>query len=443
MPSPQPVRLLIKARWIVPVVPENAVLENCALAVNNGQIVALLPQEEAEKRFHPEQTINLNSHVLIPGLVNAHGHAAMSLLRGYAEDKPVNEWLEQQIWPAERQWVSEEFVRDGTALAIAEMIRSGTTCFGDMYFFPEQAAQVAQQAHVRGQIFFPIFDAASVWGSGPDDYFAKGLSLHDDFRSSSLINIGFGPHAPYSVADDHLKKIAIFAQEMDAPIQIHLHESAQEVADSVTRYGQRPSQRLMELGLLSPLTQCVHVTQVDDVDIALLLQSGAHVIHCPESNMKLASGACPVDRLTRLGVNVALGTDSAASNNDLDMFGEMKSAALLAKLISGDASAVSAHSALRMATLNGAKAMGLEDQIGSLEVGKAADITAVEMSELEAQPLHDPVSQLIYTRSAHRVTHVWVAGKAVLLSRQLQTLNEKELLAKARWWHQKISRQPL
>lgn len=443
MPSPQPIRLLIKARWIIPVVPENAVLENCALAVNNGQIVALLPQEEAEKRFHPEQTINLNNHVLIPGLINAHGHAAMSLFRGYADDKPVNEWLEQQIWPAERQWVSEEFVRDGAALAIAEMIRSGTTCFADMYFYPEQTAQVAQQAHMRGQIFFPVFDSASAWGSGPDDYFAKGLALHDDFRSSSLVSIGFGPHAPYSVADEHLKKIAVLAQEMDAPIHIHLHETAREVTDSVARYGKRPSQRLMELGVLSPLTQCVHLTQVEDVDIALLLQSGAHVIHCPESNMKLASGACPVQQLIDAGVNVALGTDSAASNNDLDLFSEMKSAALLAKLVSGDASALNAHSVLRMATLNGAKAMGLEDQIGSLEVGKAADITAIDMSDLEAQPLHDPVSQLVYTQSAHRVSHVWIAGKAVLLSRQLQTLNEKESLAKARWWRQKISRQAL
>lgn len=440
MSAPQTLRLLIKARWIIPVVPENCVLENCAVAVNNGQIVALLPQDEAEKRFVAEQTINLGNHILIPGLINAHGHSAMSLLRGYADDKPLQEWLKQHIWPAENQWVSEEFVRDGSALAMAEMIKSGTTCFADMYFYPEQVAQQAQQAHMRSQIAFPIFDFATAWGQGPDEYFAKGLALHDDFRSSSLISIGFGPHAPYTLSDAPLQKLAVLAQEMDAPIHIHLHETADEVTDSIKQYGKRPSQRLMDLGVLSPLTQCVHMTQVDDSDLELFKQSGAHVIHCPESNLKLASGFCPVHRLQQAGINVALGTDGAASNNDLDLFGEMKTAALLAKGVAGNAAALDAHGALRMATINGAKAMGLEDQIGSLEVGKAADITAIDMSELEAQPLYDPVSQLVYTNNAHRVSHVWVGGKALLLSRQLQTLNERELLAKARWWRQQIGK---
>lgn len=438
MPTLQPIRLLIKARWIIPVVPENRVLEHCAIAINNGQIMALLPQDEADKRFAPEQTINLGNHILIPGLVNAHGHAAMSLLRGYADDKPLQDWLTNHIWPAESQWVSEEFVRDGSALAMAEMIKSGTTCFADMYFYPEQTAQLAQQAHMRSQITFPVLDLPTAWGQGPDDYFAKGLALHDNFRSSSLVRIGFGPHAPYTLSDAPLQKIAILAQELDAPIQIHLHETADEVADAIKQFGKRPSQRLMELGLLSPLTQCVHMTQIDHSDIELLQQSGAHVIHCPESNLKLASGFCPVHTLQQAGVNVALGTDGAASNNDLDLFSEMKTAALLAKAVANDAAALNAHAALRMATLNGAKAMGMEDIIGSLEVGKSADITAVDMSELEAQPLYDPASQLVYTQNAHRVSHVWVAGKALLLSRQLQTLNERELLAKARWWRQQI-----
>lgn len=438
MSLPQPVRLLVKARWIIPVVPENRILENCAIAVNNGLIVALLPQDEAEKRFVAEQTINLGNHIVIPGLINAHGHAAMSLLRGYADDQPLPKWLKDHIWPAENQWVSEEFVRDGTALAIAEMIKSGTTCFADMYFYPEQVAQQAQQAHIRAQIAFPVFDAATAWGQGPDEYFAKGLALHDDFRSSNLINIGFGPHAPYTISDTPLQKIAMLAQEINAPIHIHLHETAGEVSDSIRQYGKRPIQRLMDLGALSPLTQCVHMTQIDDSDIELLRQSGAHVIHCPESNLKLASGFCPVQQLQQAGINVALGTDSAASNNDLDLFGEMKIAALLAKAVAADATALDAHSALRMATINGAKALGLDEQTGSLEVGKAADICAVDMSELEAQPLYNPVSQLVYTNSAHRVSHVWAGGKALLLSRQLQTLNERELLAKARWWRQQI-----
>src|SRR5690606_17893967 len=254
-------------------VPENRVLENCALAINNGQILALLPQDQAERQFSAEQTINLGNHLLIPGLVNAHGHAAMSLLRGYADDLPLKPWLENHIWPAEHQWVSEEFVRDGTALAMAEMIKSGTTCFADMYFYPEQTAQLAQQAQMRAQINFPLFDFPSPWCLGPDDYFAKGLELHDNFRSSPLVRIGFGPHAPYTLSDDPLKKVGVLAQELDAPVHIHLHETASEVEDSLKQHGKRPSQRLMDLGLLSPLTQCVHMTQIDDSDLALLQQT--------------------------------------------------------------------------------------------------------------------------------------------------------------------------
>lgn len=441
MSAPQTVNLILKARWIAPVVPENRVFEHCALVIDKGVILALVPQEEADKRYNAQQEIYLGNHLLIPGLVNAHGHAAMSLLRGYADDLPLMQWLEDHIWPAEGQWVSEDMVRDGTELAMAEMIRSGTTCFSDMYFFPEQVAQAAQQAHMRAQVTFPLFDAPSAWGQGPEDYFRKGLALHDDFRASELVRIGFGPHAPYTLSDEPLARIATLAQELDAPIHIHLHETEQEVSDSVAQYGKRPVQRLADLGLLSPLTQCVHMTQVNDDDVTLIRDSGAHVVHCPESNLKLASGFCPVQRLLDQGINVALGTDGAASNNDLDLLGEMKTAALLAKAVAGQADALNAHSALRMATLNGAKALGLEEHIGSLEVGKSADITAIELSDLTSQPVYNPVSQLVYTHSGHKVSHVWVAGKALLLSRQLQTLNERELTGKARWWAKQIQGQ--
>lgn len=438
MSAPANIDLLIKARWIVPIIPENQIFEDCALAIHKGVIQALLPQEEAHKRYAPSQALNLGDHVLIPGLVNAHGHAGMSLLRGYADDLSLMTWLNEHIWPVEGLWASDQMVRDGTELAMAEMIKSGTTCFTDMYYFPEQAAQAAQQAHMRAQINFPILDTPTPWGSGPEDYLNKGLALHDDFRASALVRIGFGPHAPYSVSNSALERIAVLSQEMDAPVHIHLHETAQEVADSEKEYGQRPIARLNELGLMSPLTQCVHMTQVNDADLALLQETGAHVIHCPQSNLKLATGFCPVQRLMDASINVALGTDGAASNNDLDMFSEMQSAALLAKGVSGRPDALNAHRALRMATLDGARALGLDDTIGSLEVGKAADITAVELSALDAQPLYNPVSQLVYTQCGHRVSHVWVGGKALLLSRQLQTLNERELTGKARWWRKQI-----
>lgn len=433
-----PIDLLINARWIIPVVPENRILKDCAIAIHQGRIIALLPQEEAAKRYLPRYTENLLEHIVTPGLINAHGHAAMTLLRGYADDQPLNAWLNEHIWPAEKQWVDEQFVRDGTELAIAEMIRSGTTCFADMYFFPEQTAQAALEAQIRCHIYFTIFDFPCAWGSGPEDYFSKGLALHDTFSDNDLINIGFGPHAPYTVGDETLKKVAVLAQEMDTPIHIHLHETAQEVEESIQQYGMRPTQRLMDLGLLSPLTQCVHMTQIDEIDIAILQQSGAHVIHCPESNLKLASGFCPVDKLLKAGVNVALGTDGAASNNDLDLFSELKTAALLAKAVSGNAAAVDAHTALRMATLNGAKALGIDDKVGSLEVGKHADITAIHIGDLDLQPIYNPASQLVYANVGHRVSHVWVNGRCLMQNRELLTINERELKSKARHWQEKI-----
>ncbi len=437
--SPLSIDLLIKARWIIPVVPENRVLENCALAIHEGKILAIIPSDGADQRYSAREVINLGSHAILPGLVNAHGHAAMSLLRGYADDHPLHTWLNDHIWPAEGRWVSEEFVHDGTELAIAEMIKTGTTCFADMYFYPEQAAQACLDARIRCQLAFPILDFPTAWGLGPDEYLSKGLNLHDTFRSNHLINVAFGPHAPYTVSNAPLQKIAMLAHEMDMPIHIHLHETAQEVSDSIKQYGCRPIQRLMDLGLLSPLTQTVHMTQIDETDVNLLRISGAHVIHCPESNLKLASGFCPVDRLLKAGVNVAIGTDGAASNNDLDLFSEVKTAALLAKAVAGDATALSAHAALRMATLNGAKALGLDEQIGSLEIGKSADITAIDLGELAMQPVYNPASQLVYTHSGQAVTHVWVEGKCLLKNRELQTLNEREILGKANWWRKQIA----
>lgn len=438
-PPPYAVDLIIKARWIIPVIPENRLLEHCALVIHQGHIIAIIPNDEAERRFQPQETISLGNHVLIPGLVNAHGHAAMSLLRGYADDQPLHNWLNDHIWPTENRWVSEEFVRDGTLLAMAEMIKTGTTCFADMYFYPEQAAQASLDAKMRSQISFPIFDFATAGGIDADDYFNKGLALHDSLRGNPLTHIAFGPHAPYTVSNEPLQKIAVLAQEMDMPVQIHLHETAYEIDESIKQYGKRPIQRLMDLGLLSPLTQCVHMTQITDADITILQQTGAHIIHCPESNLKLASGFCPINKLLTAGINVALGTDGAASNNDLDLFSELKTAALLAKAIANDATALSAHAALRMATLNGAKALGLDEKIGSLEAGKSADITAIDLTGLGMQPLYNPASQLVYTHSGQCVSHVWIAGKGVLLAGQLQTLDEREILGKANWWRKQIT----
>ncbi|MFL0798317.1 MAG: TRZ/ATZ family hydrolase [Cellvibrionaceae bacterium] len=430
--------LLLHPSWIAPVIPENLVHHDCSLAIHQGKILAILPKEQACKQFDATEEIELPNQLVIPGLINAHAHGAMSLLRGYADDQPLMTWLEEHIWPAENKWVSEDFVRDGTELAAAEMIKTGTTCFSDMYFFPETAAVVAQHAGMRAQICFPVFDFPCAWGTGPDDYISKGLKLHDTFAASELIHIAFGPHAPYTVSDAPLERIAVLAEEIDAPIQIHLHETQGEVELAEVSNGKRPIERLRKIGLLGPNTQCVHMTQVSDKDLQHLNETNSHVIHCPTSNLKLASGFCPVQKLTSAGINVAIGTDGAASNNGLDLLAETRLAALLAKAVSENASALDAHSALRMATYNGAKALGLEDQIGSLEPGKFADMISVDLSDLPQQPLYNPVSQLIYTQTGPCVNHVWVGGKKLLDNGKLTTLNEAEIITKARHWAEQI-----
>lgn len=438
-PAQTAVDTLIHAAFVVPVMPAGVVLKNHSIAIHQGVIHSILPTDTARSTLTAQHTAELPQHAVIPGLINAHGHAAMSLFRGLADDLPLMPWLQEHIWPAEGRWVSDDFVRDGTAIAIAEMLRSGTTCFSDMYFFPNAAAAMAEKMGMRAQITFPVLDFPTVWAADAAEYIHKGLAVQDEYKHNPLITVGFGPHAPYTVSNEPMQRIATLAAELDTPIQIHAHETAHEVTDSIELHGQRPLARLAELGLLGPRTQLVHMTQVDDSDIALLKQYGSHVIHCPESNLKLASGFCPVQRLLDAGVNVALGTDGAASNNDLDLFGELRTAAMLAKAVAGDAAAVPAATALEMATINGARALGQEDRIGSLEAGKAADICAVDMGALEALPLYHPISQLVYTNSAPRVTHVWVAGRARLDNGTLLAADYDDVLARAQRWQAAIA----
>jgi 5-methylthioadenosine/S-adenosylhomocysteine deaminase len=437
----QPIKidLLINSRWIIPVVPENRVFEHCALAIDQQKIVGIYPQAEAQVKFDPVSVVDLADHILMPGLVNAHGHAAMSLLRGYADDLPLQPWLEEHIWPVEARVLSAEFVADGTNLAMAEMIKTGTTCFADMYFFADTVAEQVQRSGMRSQIGFTVFDFPTAGGKDPDDYIHKGLKLRDTYKGDGLIKIACAPHAPYTVGDDTMRRIATYANELEMAVHIHCHETAQEVADSLKLHGCRPLQRLDDLGVLLPQTQLVHMTQIDDTDIRLIQDNNCHVVHCPESNLKLASGFCPVGKLIDAGINVAIGTDGAASNNDLDLFGELKTAALLAKAVANDASVLDAHAALRMATINGAKALGWDDQIGSLEAGKSADMIAVEISSLSQKPLYNPASQLVYSNAGSQVTHSWVAGKALLRERSLVTLDEENLIRRADAWRNQIS----
>lgn len=436
--NPTEIDLLIHARWIIPGTGEPATLDAHCVVVHAGVIVEILPSDLARQLYRGKDEIELADHILIPGLVNAHGHAAMSLLRGAADDMPLHTWLQDHIWPLESRWVSEEFVYQGTQLAIAEMLLSGTTCFADMYFFPDAAARAAKEAGIRAQFAAPVLDFPTVWASDADEYIRKATLLHDTWRNDPLISVAFGPHAPYTVSDAPLLKIATLAEEMDVPIHMHVHETAQEVIDAVAATGRRPLQRLADLGLISPRLLCVHATQLTDEEIALLSESGASVVHCPESNLKLASGFCPTGKLAKAGVNIALGTDGAASNNDLDMFSEMRTAALLAKAVAGDASAIPAWQALQIATINGAKALGLDDKIGSLEIGKQADIVAVDMQAINAMPVYQPLSHLAYSTSSSQVSHVWVGGRLLVENRRLTTMNLDNLRAQTSAWQNRI-----
>ena len=429
---------ILHATWIATVDDKNTVHHNYSIALHEGRIHNLLPKQEILNKYCSDVEITLDNQLLIPGLINSHTHSPMSLMRGLADDLPLMDWLNNHIWPTEQKHVSAEFVFDGSLLACAEMIRSGTTCFNDMYFFPEDTARAVEQAGMRAKLGLILIDFPSAWAKDADEYLSKGIELHDQLHNNSLISTAFAPHAPYTVSDDPLKRIATYAEELDIPIHIHLHETADEVEQAKASSGKRPIERLNELGLLSPRLLAVHMTQLTDEEINLISETGAHVLHCPQSNLKLASGFCPTYQLQQAGVNISIATDGAASNNDLDMIAEMQTAAILAKAVANNASALPADDVLRMATINAAKALGLDSEIGSLEIGKSADITAVDLSDIENQPVYNPVSQLVYSAGRENVSNVWVAGNHLLKDRELTTLDEKAILEKAAYWQEKI-----
>jgi 5-methylthioadenosine/S-adenosylhomocysteine deaminase len=430
---------LLHARWIIPVEPESVTYDYHSLVIDKGLIIDLLPTEQAKQKYQATHTESLLDHALLPGLINCHTHAAMSLMRGIADDLPLMEWLQQHIWPLEKQWMNAEFVKDGSDLAIAEMILGGTTCFNDMYFFPEVTAQQAIQAGIRIKVGLVVIDFPTAWAQTGAEYIEKCLALHEKLRLSELCTTAFAPHAPYSVSDAAFKEIKKWSEQLELPIHIHLHETLHEVESAIAHNGITPLQRLQDMGLVNSSLIAVHMTQLSDAEIEQLASAGAHIVHCPESNLKLASGFSPVAKCLAAGINVALGTDGAASNNDLDMFGEMRTAALLGKAVSKDATAVSATVALQMATINGAKALGLDEVCGSLRIGKSADVIAIDLSYLETQPLYCPVSQIVYAASRQQVSDVWVAGQRLLKQRQLMTIDKTALLVRVAKWQERLA----
>lgn len=432
---------LIDARWVIPIEPDRQTLSRHSIAIADGVIRDILPTGEAHAKYSAKQHFRLDDHVLIPGLINLHTHAAMSLLRGLADDLPLMDWLNHHIWPAEAKFVSPEFVRDGTLLACAEMLRGGVTCFNDMYFFPAATAQAVLSAGMRAAIGMIVLDFPTAYAADADDYLSKGLAVRDEFHGEPLLSFTLAPHAPYTVSDKTFAKVLTYAEQLDLPIHIHLHETHDEVEASLKQYQMRPLERLHRLGLLGPNLIAAHLVQISAQEIRLLAEHGCHVAHCPSSNLKLASGIAPVMEKLEHGINVGLGTDGAASNNRLDMFTEMRLAALLAKGQSRNAAALPAHRALAMATIHAAKALGIDRLTGSLAIGKAADITAVDLSALETQPCYDVASHLVYAAGRENVSHVWVNGRLVLDERRLTTIDTRELNARIAFWHEKISTQ--
>lgn len=433
---------LIEARWCIPVEPMAATLEDHAIAVTNGRIVAILPIDEARARFSPGANVQRPDHLVIPGLVNAHTHAAMTLFRGFADDLPLERWLREGIWPAERRWVSAEMVRDGTKHAIVEMLKSGVTCFSDQYFFPEIVAEAALDLHVRAMIGAPVFDVETVWAKNGADCLRKASDLlHDPYADHPLISTCFAPHSTDIVSDETFNALRVLADQLDRRIQIHLHESATEIENAIAQTGMRPMQRLSELGLVNASLMAVHAVHLTEAEMTELVAAGVSVAHCPRSNLKLASGIANVPAMRAAGINVALGTDGAASNNVLDMLGEMRTAALLAKAVAGDAAAVDANTAIRMATLDGAEALGLADITGSLVPGKWADITCVNLDHVRSQPVYDPASQLVYTCATDQVSDVWVAGRHHVDDGRLIVADERDILSRSAEWQRRIATQ--
>jgi len=434
----EPVDTLVCARWVLPVEPDARALDDHAVAVRNGRIVAVLPQADAMRRFDAREIVQRPSHVVLPGLVNSHTHAAMSLLHGRAENQTLGSWLKDTVWPLERRWVDPEYVRDGTELAMAEMLRGGTTCFADMHLWPEVVARTAAEAHVRACVGLVVTEAETRWAATPAEYIDKGMGLRDEYRGDPLVSVHFAPHAPYSVSDATLARVRRLADELEIPVSMHLQETRWEIEQSLANHGVRPLARVAALGLASPLLVAVHMTHADPTDIETLAGAGATVVHCPESNLKLGNGVAPLAQLLGRGVRVALGTDGAASNNDLDLLGEARTAGLLAAGIGATPGTVIAADLLRMATLEGARALGLGDAIGSLVPGKWADLCCVDLRHARTWPVHDVPTALVYSASSQQVTDAWVAGRHLLADGVLRYLDEQTALERAEAWRSRF-----
>ena len=430
--------LMIEARYLAPMVGNIQLLAQHAVIIQSGIIIELLPIADARKKYTATSLVCLDEHVLIPGLINLHSHAAMSLMRGIADDLPLMTWLEKHIWPTEKAVVSERYVKDATLLACAEMLAGGITCFNDMYYYPKESAAAAKQAGMRANLGLVVLEFPTSYASDADDYLQKGFEAHDSWRGDSLISSSIAPHAPYTVSNQTFEKVITYAEQLSLGIHTHLHETQGEITQSEAQYGLRPIQRLASFGLLGPSLVAAHCVHLQNQEMEMLAEYGCHVAHCPTSNLKLGSGIAPIAALLNKNINIGLGTDGVASNNRMDMFAEMRLSALLAKGVNEDPTVVTAHQVLQMATINAAKALGQDDRIGSIEVGKLADLTAVKLDDLMASPYYDPISHLIYACGREHVTHTWVAGELRYCSGTYTNIDVQELREVIDNWQPKL-----
>jgi 5-methylthioadenosine/S-adenosylhomocysteine deaminase len=431
---------IIHTKWILTCETDNQILADHALVIQAGKIKAILPTNTATQKYQAKETLHFAEHAVMPGFINSHTHLAMNLFRGLADDLALMDWLNNHIWPAEKKWVDSQFVHEASLLAMGEMIRSGTTCFNDMYFFWNDTARAAEISGMRAHIGIHIIDVPTRWGRTTAEYLEKGLSFYQEYKNHPLIGITMAPHAIYTVPDHTLIELRDIAEKLDLKINMHIQESRDESIASMEKTRLRPLKRLDDMGLVSPRLIAIHMTDITEEDLEILAVKKPNIVHCPESNMKLASGIAPLEKFKIAGVNVALGTDGAASNNDLDMIGEMRTAAFLAKASTYNPTSLKASEALQMATLNGAKALGIDTVTGSLTTGKSADFIAIKLDELETLPVYHPDSQIVYAASRHQVTDVFVAGRALLRNRELITLDEAKLKAIANKWREKIQK---
>ena len=430
---------IIEARWLIPIMPKRVILENHSLVIVNGRIHDILPTQFAKEKYpDAKEVVQLPQSVLMPGFVNLHSHAAMNLLRGLGADLPLMDWLTTKIWPAEGKFMSDAFVHDGSRLAGHEMALSGVTCTSDQYFFPDATARGLREAGLRCAVSGLVIGFPSAWAQNYDEYLVKAEALIKRYRDDPFVKPTIAPHAPYTVNDQALKRCAEISQAYNVPIHIHVNETAGEVSDSLANYQMRPMERLARLGLVNDRLISVHSVHSNDEDIARLADAGSSVCHCPCSNLKLASGFAPIAKFMKAGINIGIGTDGAASNDKLDLLEETRIAAMLSKAVANDTTTAQVHDMLEAATLGGARALDWDHEIGSLEVGKAADMIAIDLSHVACQPTLDPAAQVLYSAGRENVTHTWVAGELIASRKNsatfINTLEPNELINIASRW---------